>query len=425
MKAGHEWITALMRQWGIETETMGWGERALILVLIATVAFLADLICRKFLIKGVKKVTQRTKATWDDLLFNDRVLNHFCHLVPPVVLYVLIPFAFTGMPGILLFLQRICMIYIIAVSLKFINVFLGVVSELANQQEGFRDRPLKGVFQIVQVGLFFIGTILIISILINKSPLHLFAGLGASAAILMLVFKDTIVGFVSGIQLAANDMLRPGDWIQMPKYGADGIVIDVTLITVKVRNWDNTIVTIPPYALVSDAFQNWRGMRESGGRRIKRSINIDMNSVRFCTPGMLERLRNIAILTDYIDRTQQEMDCYNREHGIEGDDPANGQRQTNLGIFRAYLERYIETQPNANTDLMHMVRQLQPTEKGIPLELYFFSRQKDWIPYERLQADVFDHLLAILPEFGLRVFQSPTGEDLRDRRSEQTDTYTY
>ncbi len=410
----HEWISTLLEQWGLNTEAMGWLERLVIIAFILAIAFLADFICRRFFVEGIKKLTRRTKVTWDDLVFNDRVLNYFCHIIPPVIIYILLPLAFLESPVVLSFLLRICMVYIIAVALKFVNVFLGVLFELGNQRKEFRDRPLKGVYQIIQVGLFFIGTIIIISILINKSPLHLFAGLGASAAILMLVFKDTIMGFVSGIQLSANDMLRPGDWITMPKYGADGTVIDVTLNTVKVRNWDNTITTIPPYALVSDSFQNWRGMRESGGRRVKRSINIDMNSVRFCTPEMLERYREIVLLRDYIDRTEQAVRQYNMQHGLDSDNPVNGRHQTNLGVFRAYLELYIGSLPAVNEGLTHMVRQLQPTEKGIPMEIYFFCKEKDWVLYEQVQADVFDHVLAVIPEFGLRVFQFPSGDDLRN-----------
>lgn len=414
MKMIREWINTLLAQWGMQTETVGWMERIVIIAIILLIAFLADLICRRIIVEGIKKLTKRTRATWDDLVFNDKVLNNFCHIIPPVLIYILMPLAFPDTPGILAFLLKICMVYIIAVALKFVNVFLGVLFELTNQKKEFRDRPLKGVYQIVQVGLFFVGTILIISILINKSPIHLFAGLGASAAILMLVFKDTIMGFVSGIQLAANDMLRPGDWITMAKYGADGTVIDVSLNTVKVRNWDNTITTIPPYALVSDSFQNWRGMQESDGRRVKRSINIDMNSVRFCTSGMLEEYRTIVLLRDYIDHTEKVVQEYNVEHGLNDDNLVNGRHQTNLGVFRAYLERYIESLPVVSKGLTHMVRQLQPTEKGIPLEIYFFCRDKNWIAYERVQADVFDHILAVIPVFGLQVFQEPSGKDLKE-----------
>lgn len=401
-----------MRHLGIRPEITGLVDRMIVILIILAIAYLADWVCRRGIIRAVRKITQRTKATWDDILFNDKVMNNFSHLIPPVIIYVLIPIAFPHDPETLAFIHKLCMVYIIAVAIRFASVLLGVMFELINRRKEFRDRPMKGVYQIIQVGLFFIGIILIISVLIDKSPANLLAGLGASAAILMLVFKDTIIGLVSGIQLSANDMLRPGDWITMPKYNADGTVIEVTLNTVKVRNFDNTITTIPPYALVSDAFVNWRGMRDSGGRRVKRSVNIDMTSVRFCTAEMLARYKDIVLLKDYIEAKEEEISRYNAEHSVAGTVPANGRRQTNLGVFRAYLERYLKSLPVVNKTLTCMVRQLQPTEKGIPLEVYFFSSEKDWVLYEGIQADVFDHILAVIPEFDLRVFQNPSGADM-------------
>ena len=370
-------------------------------------------ICRHIILTAVARLVKKTKATWDDIVFDRKVLTHVSHLVAPILLYILLPLAISNL-GLLSFIQRICMIYIIAVFLKFISSLLTALFHVYSEKEQFRDRPLKGLLQTVQVILFFIGGIIIVSILIDKSPMVLLTGLGASAAVLMLVFKDSIMGFVSGIQLSANNMLRVGDWIQMPKYGADGTVIEVTLNTVKVRNWDNTITTIPPYALVSDSFQNWRGMQESGGRRIKRSIRIDMNSVKFCTPEMLAKYKKIQLLKDYIEETEKVIEDYNKEHGIDNSILVNGRRQTNLGVFRAYLTNYLKSLPTVNQDLTCMVRQLQPTEQGIPLELYFFSAIKAWVPYEGVQADVFDHVLAIIPEFDLHVFQNPTGEDFRE-----------
>lgn len=406
------WTAAVLRHLGIRPEITGLVDRMIVILIILAIAYLADWVCRRGIIRAVRKITQRTKATWDDILFNDKVMNNFSHLIPPVIIYVLIPIAFPHDPETLAFIHKLCMVYIIAVAIRFASVLLGVMFELINRRKEFRDRPMKGVYQIIQVGLFFIGIILIISVLIDKSPANLLAGLGASAAILMLVFKDTIIGLVSGIQLSANDMLRPGDWITMPKYNADGTVIEVTLNTVKVRNFDNTITTIPPYALVSDAFVNWRGMRDSGGRRVKRSVNIDMTSVRFCTAEMLARYKDIVLLKDYIEAKEEEISRYNAEHSVAGTVPANGRRQTNLGVFRAYLERYLKSLPVVNKTLTCMVRQLQPTEKGIPLEVYFFSSEKDWVLYEGIQADVFDHILAVIPEFDLRVFQNPSGADM-------------
>ena len=406
-------INEILLSWGF---SQSWADdltSGIILVVILAIAFLGDAICRHIILTAVARLVKKTKATWDDIVFDRKVLTHVSHLVAPILLYILLPLAISNL-GLLSFIQRICMIYIIAVFLKFISSLLTALFHVYSEKEQFRDRPLKGLLQTVQVILFFIGGIIIVSILIDKSPMVLLTGLGASAAVLMLVFKDSIMGFVSGIQLSANNMLRVGDWIQMPKYGADVTVIEVTLNTVKVRNWDNTITTIPPYALVSDSFQNWRGMQESGGRRIKRSIRIDMNSVKFCTPEMLAKYKKIQLLKDYIEETEKVIEDYNKEHGIDNSILVNGRRQTNLGVFRAYLTNYLKSLPTVNQDLTCMVRQLQPTEQGIPLELYFFSAIKAWVPYEGVQADVFDHVLAIIPEFDLHVFQNPTGEDFRE-----------
>ena len=406
-------INEILLSWGF---SQSWADdltSGIILVVILAIAGLGDAICRHIILTAGARLVKKTKATWDDIVFDRKVLTHVSHLVAPILLYILLPLAISNL-GLLSFIQRICMIYIIAVFLKFISSLLTALFHVYSEKEQFRDRPLKGLLQTVQVILFFIGGIIIVSILIDKSPMVLLTGLGASAAVLMLVFKDSIMGFVSGIQLSANNMLRVGDWIQMPKYGADGTVIEVTLNTVKVRNWDNTITTIPPYALVSDSFQNWRGMQESGGRRIKRSIRIDMNSVKFCTPEMLAKYKKIQLLKDYIEETEKVIEDYNKEHGIDNSILVNGRRQTNLGVFRAYLTNYLKSLPTVNQDLTCMVRQLQPTEQGIPLELYFFSAIKAWVPYEGVQADVFDHVLAIIPEFDLHVFQNPTGEDFRE-----------
>ncbi|WP_455585621.1 mechanosensitive ion channel family protein [Bacteroides sp.] len=406
-------IKDILLSWGF---SQSWADdltSGIILVIILAIAFLGDAISRHVILTVVGRLVKKTKATWDDIVFDRKVLIHVSHMVAPIFLYILLPLAISN-TGLLSFVQRICMIYIIAVFLRFISALLSALYNVYSEKEQFRDRPLKGLLQTIQVILFFIGGIIIVSILIDKSPMVLLTGLGASAAVLMLVFKDSIMGFVSGIQLSANNMLRVGDWIQMPKYGADGSVIEVTLNTVKVRNWDNTITTIPPYALVSDSFQNWRGMQESGGRRVKRSINIDMNSVKFCTPEMLAKYRKIRILKDYVEETEKVIEDYNEEHGVDNSILVNGRRQTNLGVFRAYLTNYLKNLPTVNQNLTCMVRQLQPTDKGIPLELYFFSAIKDWVPYEGVQADVFDHVLAVIPEFDLRVFQNPTGDDFRE-----------
>lgn len=422
MRQIQEWINHLLIDWGIINDTVTELDNIIVLLLIILVTVGIDYASRYIFLGMFKRLAKRTRNQWDDLIVERKIINKLMHIVPAILVYILLPLAFPAdeTPKILAMLQILCKIYIIAVSLRFINASLNVVNEIYNRKESLKNKPLKGFIQLMQVAVFFVGFIFIISILIGKSPASLFAGLGASAAILMLVFRDTILGFVAGIQLSANDMLRPGDWITMGKYGADGTVIEVTLNAVKVKNFDNTITTIPPYALVSDAFQNWRGMSESSGRRIKRSINIDMNSVRFCTPEMLEKFRKITLLTDYIDKKEEELQTYNEAHQIDASVWVNGRRQTNLGVFRAYLNNYLKSLPAVNQNMTCMVRQLQPTETGIPIELYFFSSVKDWVPYENIQSDVFDHVLAVVPEFGLNVFQSVSGNDMHNLKVEIT-----
>ena len=392
METINDTITMWLQQLGVQPESMGTVHRIVAVAGILLLAYVAHWLCRKVVVTTVKKLTSKTQNKWDDYLFNDRVLSDFCHMVPPIVITALIPFAFPSEPMTLAFVLKICWIYITIVVVRLICTFLTSLYTISSEHEKLKERSMKGFYQMMKLIVICVGTIIIISTLIDKDPVKILTGLGASAAILTLVFKDTIMGLVAGVQLTANDMLRPGDWITMPKYGADGSVLEVTLTTVKVQNWDKTISTIPPYALVNDSFQNWRGMRESGGRRVKRSINIDMHTVRFCTP--------------------EELETFRKEEWMQGFE-ATGKEEVNLYVFRHYLEHYLRTHPKVNQNLTLMIRQLQPTAEGMPIELYFFSDGTEWIPYERLQAEVFDHLLATVHQFGLKVFQSPTGLDLR------------
>jgi miniconductance mechanosensitive channel len=277
-----------------------------------------------------------------------------------------------------------------------------------------RHRPIKGYIQLFKIIIYIFAGIVIIAIVFDKDVKNLLVGMGASAAILTLVFKDTILGLVASVQVSANNMVKPGDWIEMPSRGADGTVLEITLNTVKVQNWDRTISTIPTYALVSESFTNWKGMEEGpDGRRIKRSIFIDMRSVKFCSPELLEKLKKIHYLKDYIEMRSKEIEEYNAKMQFDTTMPVNGRRMTNLGVFRKYLEAYLTNHPKVNSNAIHMVRQLQPTDRGIPLEVYCFSAEKAWVDYEGVQADVFDHIMAVVPEFELRVFQSPSGDDIK------------
>lgn len=391
-------LTRLLVSMGMDAEWADSLDHFIAFAILVLVALLADYVCRRVLLRAVAKLVKKTKATWDDIVFDHRVMVRLSHVVVPLIIYLFIPVAFADTAGTTVeVIQRICLVLIIVSLLLFTQAFLNAAYTVYNETGRYRNRPLKGMVQTVQVVLWLVGGITIVGVLTGRDPLGLLAGLSALSAVAMLVFKDSIMGFVSGIQLSANNMLKVGDWIKMPKYNVDGTVTEVTLNTVKVRNWDNTVSTVPPYALVSESFENWNAMRESGGRRVKRSINIDMSTVCFCTEEMLERYRKMDLLKEYLDRTEQETDA---------------RRLTNLGVFRAYLVAYLRSLPVVNTDLHCMVRQLQPTEYGIPLELYFFSRIKDWVPYEGIQADVFDHVLAVVGEFDLRIFQLPTGEDV-------------
>lgn len=383
-------IVNLLQNWGVNPESMYWLYWCFVILAIAIVIYIVNLICNRGIIPLVRKLREGTRSKWDDILLNDIVLKDITRLLPPIIITALLPLAFSDGNLVLEFLLKVNTIYMIVVVSKLLCSFLNSLYNLSNNNDKLKSHPLKGIYQMLKIVVICVALIIIVSILINKNPEYILTALGASAAVLMLVFKDMIMGLVAGVQLSANDMLRPGDWISMPKYGADGDVIEVTLTTVKVQNWDKTITTIPPYALVSDSFQNWRGMTDCGGRRIKRSVYIDMRSITFCTKEQHQ---------DFAKRGWLE--------GVEREDKF----VVNLHVFRNYLENYLRHHPRVSKNLTIMVRQLQPTAQGLPLELYFFSDGTDWIPYEHLQAEIFEHVFAMLPTFGLRVFQSPMGID--------------
>ncbi|MBO7272552.1 MAG: mechanosensitive ion channel [Bacteroidaceae bacterium] len=356
-------------------------------------AFLLFYICeffsKKVVIPIVRRFTNSTTSKWDDILLNNDTLKNLCRLVPGIIASFILPFVLEADSIILVFCMKLCKAYVAIIGVGLLCTIFTSLYQITHESEKTKDHTLQGVFQMLKIVVISIGAIVVVSIFFDKDPSNLLAGLGASAAILMLVFKDSILGLVAGIQLSANDMLRPGDWIAMPKYGADGFVIDVTLTTVKVQNWDNTITTIPPYALVSDSFQNWRGMFNSGGRRVKRSINIDTNSITFCEGELRKNLIKKGL--------------------IKADEE---QKQVNLTLFREWLEEWLRNHPAIHKEMIVMVRQLQPTAHGLPLELYFFSSNTAWVVYEHLQAEIFEYIYAILPEYGLKAFQSPAGTDL-------------
>lgn len=380
------WMNGILIGWGVDPKIANTFDEMIIAAFLVILAIGLDYLCQAIFVGSMKKLAQHTHYQWDSLLLKRKVVHHLVHTIPGILVYALLPLAFIRGKGLLLLSQKICAVYIVFALLLAINGFILVFLDMYNMRQVNKNRPIKGFMQVLQVLLFFIGGIVIIAILIGKSPASLFAGLGASAAILMLVFKDTILGFVAGIQLSANDMLRPGDWITVPGSNANGIVQEITLNTVKIQNFDNTISTIPPYTLVNASFQNWRGMVESGGRRVMKSIFLDLNTIKFCTPDMLDTFRKeIPLLADY--------------------KPDEGVTPTNSQMFRVYVEKYLTSLLVVNTDLDLIISQLQSTEYGVPIQIYFFSRNKVWKEYERIQSDIFDHFFAMVPKFDLKVYQ--------------------
>lgn len=380
------WMNEILIDWGVDPKLANMFDETIIAVLMIGVSIGLDYLCQAIFVGGMKHYTKRAPHQWNTLLMKRRVVHHLIHILPGVLVYFLLPLAFVRGKEILDFSQKICAVYIIAAILFTINGLLLVMLDVYNARDKQKNRPMKGFVQVLQVLLFFIGGIVIIAVLVNKSPMTLFAGLGASAAVLMLVFKDSILGFVAGVQLSANDMLRIGDWIQLPNGVANGTVEEITLNTVKIRNWDETISTVPPYTLVNNSFQNWRGMQESGGRRVNKNIYLDMTTLKFCTPEDLDAIRkNVPLMADY--------------------QPAEGEVPTNSQLYRIYIERYLRSLLVVNQDMDLIISQKEPTTYGVPIQVYFFSRNKVWREYERIQSDIFDHLLAIVGKFDLKLYQ--------------------
>ena len=380
------WMNKILIGWGIDPKIANTFDEAIIAILMICIAVGLDYLCQAILVGGMRKYTKHSPHVWNTLLMKRRVFHNLIHTIPGILVYILLPIAFVRGKELLLISQKICAVYIILSLLLAINGVLLMILDVYSEKAKAKNHPMKGFIQVLQVLLFFVGGIIMIAILVNKSPASLFAGLGASAAVLMLVFKDSILGFVAGIQLSANDMVRLGDWVTIPSSNANGIVQEITLNTVKIQNFDNTISTIPPYSLVNNSFQNWRGMVESGGRRVMKNITLDLTTLKFCTPEMLDTFRKeIPLLADY--------------------QPEEGVIPTNSQVYRVYIERYLCSLPVVNQDLDLIISQKEATEYGVPIQVYFFSRNKIWKEYERIPSDIFDHLFAMVPKFDLKVYQ--------------------
>ncbi|MCH2225088.1 MAG: mechanosensitive ion channel family protein [Crocinitomicaceae bacterium] len=383
----------------------------LCLILASTLVWF---ISRFILIKIMSVVADRTDAKWDDHLVDNKVFKGLALMVPLAFMDYFLSIVFFNSPNIEIYSGKIVMILILIASIIIVNRFFNAIKDILGDIKSFQDKPINSYTQILKIifsGILIIG---ILSVFTNKSPVFFLTSLGAISAVLLLIFRDTILGFVGSIQLASYDMIRTGDWVTMEKYGADGDVQEINLTTVKVRNFDRTITTIPTYAFISDSFKNWRGMQESDGRRIKRSIKIQIDSVHFASDDLIEKLSKIPALESFIKKRQTEIEEFNQGKGLEGDLSIYGRRQTNIGLFRQYISYYLENSSNINQDMTLMVRQLEPTELGVPLEIYCFTKDKEWGIYEEVVADIFDHILAIIREFELRNFERPTGHDFKN-----------
>jgi miniconductance mechanosensitive channel len=388
-----------------------WAANLVGLSLLVVVAILADLIAKRQLVRIANRLFRRTRFTWDDKLIEYRVFGRFTQILPALIFYYGLDFV-EGLPdGIVTVGENLAISYGLLMLSLACSGLISAVNSIYEQYPVAKERPIKGLLQVVKIAVFVLAGVLIIAALSERSPALLLSGLGAMTAVLLLVFKDTILSLVASVQLTSLDMVRVGDWIEMPQCGADGDVVDVALHTVSVQNWDKTITTIPTHRLITESFKNWRGMGESGGRRIKRDLRIDINSVRFLTAEETERFKRFALLTDYIDEKLAELAAYNEGLGRDTEN-VNLRRLTNIGTFRAYVLSYLKHHPKIHDNMTLIVRQLRPTPTGLPLEIYAFTNITEWAVYEDIQADIFDHLLAVAGEFGLSLYQEPAGRDL-------------
>lgn len=381
------------------------------LILLALATLLGAWLARRGFEHGLRTLSMRTGWTWDDLLVEKGAARQLARMVPPIVVQTAIGWVPGLAPSVVSLTRNVALALTTLFGMLAVGSALDAF-EAFHRSRNRAGRAIKSYVQFVKLVLYVVGLILIVSLLIDRSPLILLSGVGALSAVLMLVFKDTLLGLVAGAQLTSHDMLRVGDWIEMPREQIDGDVVDVALHTVKVRNWDNTISTIPSWKLISEPFKNWRGMSESGGRRIKRALRIDASSVHFLDDEEVRRLAQFSLLRGHLGRKHEEISAWNRALGAEGRAPVNTRRLTNLGSFRAYALAYLQAHPDIRRDMTLLVRQLDPTSEGVPLEIYAFTATTAWAEYESIQSDLFDHLIAILPEFGLRLYQRPGGEEI-------------
>lgn len=408
-----KWVDSLLVSSGVGSNLVVYLRLFIFLFLLFLIAAFIHWTTRKLLVSYLHKFVKRTPAKWDDLLLDQNIFSNISHIIPAIVVRYLAPSIFRDFDNLLPFIVKMTDAYLIIVGTMILVSLLKIAELLFSSQPSLKDKPLASYFQLIRI-ILYIGTgILILSILIGKSPLYFLSAFGAMTAVLLLVFKDTILGLVASVQISSNDMVRVGDWVEMPKFNADGDVVAINLNTVKVQNWDKTITTIPTYYFISDSFKNWRGMVESGGRRIKRAIFINSQTIRFVDPETREQYKKYYLISDYIEERQKEIEQFNEDNKVDTSILINGRRMTNLGVFRKYVESYLKSHPQIRQDMTVMVRQLAIEDRGVPLEIYCFTNTTAWVAYESIQADIFDHLLSSTAFFGLEIFQQPTGKDFK------------
>jgi len=378
-------------------------------LVLLSISFVIFILAKNLLLKSLKQIFKRTSTQVDDQLVAQGFFTRLSYLIPLAIIH---NFAHQ-LPPYEAWVSRGTLAGMAVAILLALNALLNSINEIYSQSKYAQKMNIKSYFQILKLILNILGTIVVIAIVSGRSPIYLLSGIGALTAVLMLVFKDTILSFVASIQINSNDLFKIGDWLEVPQLGADGDVIDIALHTVKIQNWDKTISIIPTYKLIDSSFKNWRGMSESGGRRIKRSLYIDQNSIKFCSPEQLEHFKTFELLTDHLNEKMTEVDASNSDKNVNMDAQVNGRRLTNIGTFRAYIQAYLKSHSKIHNELTFLIRQLPPSERGLPIEIYVFTNITDWIEYEGIQADIFDHLLSVIPEFGLRIFQNPTGKDFK------------
>ena len=406
------YLTENLLELGLTTGMVESLVRGGLILLVLLLSWVAHRVSQGPINRSIEKFAHYTIQQWDDILVEKHIVKRILYFIPLILLYVLSSPILTGTSLLPLSQTLISVLFLIA-GMMFLDAMLNALLAIYGKSAISKEISITPFVQVLKLGLYFVTGILLLSLLLQKTPLYFLSGLGALTAVLMFVFKDVLMGFVAGIQLIANKMVAPKDWIEMPKYGADGDVLEITLTTVKVQNFDNTITTIPTYALINESFKNWRNMNLSGGRRIKRYVNIDLGSIKFCSSEMLEQFKRIQLISQYIQNRQEEILVYNKKHQVDESTLVNGRRLTNIGVFRSYVEAYLRQHPMIHKDMTFLIRQLSPSENGLPIEIYVFCKDTNWTAYEAIQADIFDHILAVVPEFDLRVFQEPSGSDFQ------------